>query len=63
MMLVDTALNEPLGKVTVDHACGNRGCCNLRHLRALPLKLNRQLGDHRKIYSIIDVTFELSLDP
>ena len=43
---------EPLGNLTVDHACGNRGCCNLRHLRALPLKLNRQLGDHRQLYSV-----------
>lgn len=62
MMLVDAALNEPLGKVTVDHACGNRGSCNLMHLRTLPLKLNRRLGDHRKLYSIIDMTFELALD-
>lgn len=37
--------------LTVDHACGVRGCCNLRHLRLLPLDLNRELGDHRKIYS------------
>ena len=37
--------------ITVDHACSNRACCNLRHLRLLPLALNRELGDHRKLYS------------
>ena len=34
---------------TIDHACGNTGCCNLRHLRELPLDINRKLGDHRQL--------------
>ena len=35
----------------VDHACSNRACCNLRHLRLLPLAINRELGNHKKLYS------------
>ena len=45
------AVGEIPGKLTVDHACSNRACCNLRHLRLLPLDLNRELGDHKKLYS------------
>jgi hypothetical protein len=33
----------------VDHACSNRACINLRHLRELSPKLNRLLGDHSKL--------------
>jgi hypothetical protein len=34
---------------TIDHACGNRACCNLWHLRELPLEYNKSLGDPRLI--------------
>ena len=46
-MLVDAALNEPLGKHTVMlHGFWDRS------FEGLPLKLNRQLGDHRQLYSV-----------
>jgi hypothetical protein len=35
---------------TIDHACGNTACCNLRHLRELSLDINQRLGDHRELY-------------
>jgi hypothetical protein len=33
---------------TVDHACGNKACINLSHLRLLPRALNVKLGDPRR---------------
>ena len=38
-------------ELTIDHACGNKGCINLRHLRLLPRDLNLRYGDHRKLYN------------
>jgi len=40
-------IGDPIA--TIDHACSNRACCNLQHLRELPLDTNRKLGDHRKL--------------
>jgi hypothetical protein len=37
--------------ITVDHACGNRACINMAHLRLLDRSTNLKLGDHRRIYS------------
>jgi len=34
----------------IDHACANRSCCNIRHLRPMSAKLNKELGDHRKLF-------------
>lgn len=39
-------------QATIDHACGNTACINLRHLRLLPLKLNLAYGDPRNLNTI-----------
>ena len=35
--------------LTIDHACGKKSCINPRHMRVLPLKMNRELGYHRNL--------------
>ena len=38
--------------LTIHHECGNRACINLLHLQILPLKLNRELGDPKKLHVV-----------
>ena len=38
--------------VTIHHKCGNRGCINLWHLCLLPLGINREIGDPKKLYAV-----------
>ena len=38
--------------ITIHHGCGNRACINLLHLQILPLKLNRELGDPKALYTV-----------
>jgi len=42
------AIGDPK-EVTIDHACGNKACINLWHLRLLPRDLNLAYGDPRKL--------------
>ena len=43
------AIGEIDEKATIDHACGETSCINVRHLRLLDRESNRKYGDHRQL--------------